>query len=335
MNIVVSKSLNVLALGTATLIALAASESSVRAQLLVNENFGGYTNGTSSILAGENGGSGWGSAWTDKNNLSGISSTALGYTDGSGNVLNTSANSTFAEQTLTAITTTGSSSSSGERILSTGNTLGTLAAANGAVPGTVWMSYLWQDLNNGGAGGSYRQASLMFLKGATTAAASGTEYLDLGVGNITNSTYANPNFALWGANGNVGTTLPSTATLQSSVLANSGNTLFVLVQMTLDATTASDTINVWLDPTLTQGTPSGAANITYSGQDLTSINGFRLQSGGLNANFGTVGGQQEMGQLLIGDTAADVEPIVVPEPATLSLAALGGLSLLAFRRRKS
>jgi hypothetical protein len=65
---------------------------------------------------------------------------------------------------------------------------------------------------------------------------------------------------------------------------------------------------------------------------MSAINAIRIQSGGLNATYGTVGGAQQVDEFNIGYSPSDVE--VVPEPATLALASLGGLALLALRRKQ-
>jgi hypothetical protein len=187
------------------------------------------------------------------------------------------------------------------------------------------MSYLWQGNNTGGQGtgnNSYRQASLMLMAGATTAGG-GTEYLDLGMPNINNGS-VNPNFSLW--DGNViagGTTLSSTAPLQSTVAANTGSTLFVLVQMTIDnSTTTADTINVWLNPPLGVGVGSlGTPNLTFSGQDLSAINAIRFQSSAVNSTY-NVGGQQTVDEFRLGNSLASVTPVVLISNTPPVLAAI-------------
>jgi hypothetical protein len=182
---------------------------------------------------------------------------------------------------------------------------------------------------------------MMFLKGASTTSTSpgGTEYMDVGMPNISsaNVSTVNPNISLWSSAGNAGQTLSSTAPLQSTVAANSSATDFILIEMTGTATAwgasgNAETMNVWINPILTGTTPGGAPDITYSLQDLSVINAIRIQGGGFNATYGTLPGEETVDEINFGDTAADVEP--VPEPASMTLAALGGLALLALRRKQ-
>jgi hypothetical protein len=311
------------------------SHVSANAQVIASEGFN-YNAGTAVITAEGTGGTGWANPWNSKSDTTQtvVSATSLSYTDGSGNTLATSGGSLISA-------TANSTTAQPEREL-TSTTFGALAAANPATgaAGTLWMSYLWQGLNTTGSGsGLYRQASLMFLQGATSAAGSGSERLDIGMPNISavNQATVLPNLSLWSSGGLAGQTLSSTAPLQSTVAANNGSTTFVLIEMTMDnVATTADTINIWFNPTLTGATPVGAANLTYSLADLSGLNGIRLQSGSLSAADGTVGGQQQVDEINFGDTAADVEPLQVantPEPGTIALAAIGGLAILGLRRK--
>jgi hypothetical protein len=201
------------------------------------------------------------------------------------------------------------------------------------------MSYLWLGGNTSSSGSLFRQATMMFLKGASTSSTtpSGTEYMDVGMPNISaaNVGTVNPNISLWSSSGNAGQILSSTAPLQSSVAANNGVTDFILIEMTGTATAwgaagNSETMNVWINPIL--GGTLGTPNISYSGQDLSGINAIRIQGGGYNVTYGALPGEEAVDEINFGDTMADVEP--VPEPASMALAALGGLALLALRRRQ-
>ncbi len=321
----------VLSLGT-----LLVANVSANAQVIASEGFN-YNAGTAVIATEGTGGTGWANPWNSKSDTTQtvVSASSLSYTDGSGNTLATSGGSLIA-------TTANATASQPEREL-TSTTFGALAAANPAAgaAGTLWMSYLWQGLNTTGSGsGIYRQASMMFLQGATSAVGSGSERLDIGMPNISaaNSATVNPNLSLWASGGLAGQTASSTAPVQSTVAANNGATTFVLIEMTMDnLTTTADTMSIWFNPTLTGATPVGAANLTYSLADLSGLNGIRLQSGNLNTTFGTVGGQQQADEINFGDTAADVEPLAVvntPEPGTVALAAIGGLAMLGLRRKR-
>jgi hypothetical protein len=322
------KSLNIV---TLTLGASLAAVIPAHAQLIASDGFN-YTPGSGVLATEGTGGTGWSGSWTDKGNLTTIASGSLSYTDGSGNTLATSGNSVIEESST-------SSSTEPERVLP--STFGTLATANTADPDTIWVSYLWQGLNTTGSGaGLYRQSTVMFLQGATASAGSGKEFLDVGMPNIAAGSTVNPDISLFAANGitSPGPTVPSsTAPLDSGVAGNNGLTDFVLVEVTGSFVAGTgDTVNVWIDPTLTGSTPTGAPQLTYSGQDMSAVNAIRFQSGGINATYGSVSGEEQVDELNIGDTPADVEPIVAaPEPAGISLAVVGGLAALGFTRKRS
>jgi len=309
------KTLNILAL---TFGASLAATLSGQAQLLVSEGFD-YAAGNGVLAAEGTGGTGWAASWTDKNNLSTSSASSLSYTDGSGNTLSTSGGS------LIAIATTTSQTTEPQRQLA--STFGAMATANTAQPDTLWMSYLWQGLNTSSTGSLFRQASVMLLQGTK-------EYLDIGMPNISSGTVGtvNPDISLWAANGIAVSPPTSTAPLDSGVAANNGATDFVLIEMTGTWVAGSaDTINVWINPALTGATPVGSPQLTYSGQDLSGINYLRIQASAINSTYGAAGGEEQVDEINIGDTALDVEP--VPEPASLTLVALGG-ALLIWRRKQ-
>jgi hypothetical protein len=284
------------------------------AGLFLYEGFN-YTN---TINLTNNGGAGWGYPWTDKGSLTVINTNSLSYTDANGNVLSTSGGGITDSNTSSTVTL------EPERLLgnATTVTLGTLAATNS---NTLWISYLWQGNNTGGQGtgnNSYRQATLMLMSAATTAGG-GTERLDLGMPNISNGSIS-PNFSLWDANVIAGgTTLSSTAPLQSTVAANTGSVLFVLIQMTIDnSTTTADTINVWLNPPLGVGVGSlGTPNLTFSGQDLSAVNAIRFQSSAVNSTY-NVGGQQTVDEFRLGTSLASVTPTVLISNTPPVLAAI-------------
>jgi len=332
-NTLMKKSLTLLSLTAGAALAAAIP---ARAQIVASEGFN-YSAGTQVLGLGA-AGNGWANVWADKNALDTVVSGSLSYSDGS-HILATSGNSLQSNGAASP----GSASSEPERTLS--STIGATALANTAMPNTVWMSYLWQGGNTSANGSLFRQASVMFLKGASTTSTSpgGTEYMDIGMPNImaTNVSTVNPNISLWTSSGIAGQTLTSLAPLQSATAANNGATDFILIEMTGTATAwgaagNSETVNVWIDPTLTQSTPTGSPSISYSGQDLSTINALRFQSGGYNATYGTLPGEETVDEINIGDTPADVEPLLspVPEPASISLAALGGLTVLALKRKR-
>ena len=315
---------------TASVLALGLFSQTANAQLQGYESFS-YTSGTT--LTGISPGSGlFPNNWTTKTpgTTSAVGSSGLGYTDGSGNTLSTTGNSGVS---------VGSSATDNPQLVF-GSTLGVASGATAtAGSGTIWISYLWQGLNTSAAGSLFRQATFGLYSGMTTSSGSGNEYLDIGMPNIQSSTVGtvNPNISLWyGGKGLAGQTSSSTApAINSSAAANGGNTLMIVLQLQMDnSTTTADTLNMWINPTLGGAGPTGT-EYTYSLQDLTSINGIRMASGNTNATFGLQPGMQQYDEFRVGDTFADVSPIVTPEPTVMALAGLGGATLLAFRRRRA
>jgi len=316
---------------TLTVGAIAAVSLSANAQLIAYEGFG-YAPGINVIPAEGTGGSGWAAPWNSKSesatsSLSEVSASSLSY----------GAYATVGGSLISG--TTNSTTAQPERAVAlTPSNFGTLAAANPNTAGELWVSYLWKGLNTTGSGsGLYRQSIMMFITGATTATGSGSERLDIGMPNISaaNQGTVNPNISLWAAGGITGGngTLTSTTPLQSSVAANDGSTTFVLVKFTLDAlTTTPDAVSIWLNPALTLSTPIGTPDLTWTTQDMSGINGLRIQSGNLNATFGNTGGQQQVDEIKIGYSVLSVE--TVPEPTSLALLGLGSLAFIQRLRRK-
>ena len=343
------KSLKVLGLtlGVSLTAALTAS-----AQLNATEGFD-YATGAGIATMGVpgSGASGWqtmattvnaaGGYWnskSDPNPATEISGTSLGYTDGSGNVLNTSGGSLISQ-------TTTSTTSQPEIMLGSGATFGSLGAGNTVQANTLWVSYLWKGLNTSANGSTFRQATMMFVTGMTsTGLGSGSERLDVGMPNIyaSNMGTVNPLVSLWTAGGISGGngTLSSLAPLQSSVAANNGQTAFILMEFSLDNTaTTADSVSVWINPTLGVYTPAGLGtpSLTWGSQDMSAINGLRLSGQSFNASA-NAGGQEQADEINIGYTAQDVESFTagsVPEPATVTLATLGALGLFGLIRKRS
>ncbi len=329
------------AAATASLVVITALETvqSAHAQLVANDGFS-YTSGSS--FAGGSGGTGWAGTWTTGGTsaLGTNTASSLSYTDGGGNMLQTSGGGASVIGINTTTVNPG-------RVLS--STFGTMAANNTAATGTLWMSFLWQGLNTSTAGSLFRQASLGFYSGSTvTASPNGQEKLDFGMPNIQVATGV-PNFSVWGANFVAGASITPGATigsatpaislpLQASVAANAGNTTFVTMEMIIDATTGADTLYLWLNPNLSSAPSIGSADLTITGiQDLTSINSIRLTGNNINAADGPLSGQQLVDEIRIGDTYADIAPFTVgsvPEPSPMALCAIGGFLLMPLLRRR-
>jgi hypothetical protein len=318
-KIIMQKHLNILALTAGLSLAAALS---VQAQTIAYEGFN-YPDG---MVAGLSGGdsTGWGGAWTTgsagfkigTNVSSGLSYGGLAV-DGGAMQVGTPQNSGGNGGVTTAQPT---------RILS--NTLGNLCAANG---GALWLSFLFYNpiypTNPTGTSIYYRQSNIGFFSGASISAG-GSEKADLGMAN--GSATVGTVWSAWGG------TIAGATPNQSAVSAFSASVQFVLVKLVVDATTATDSYYAWINPSDSifgdnGNTPStGTATVSSVGAaDLTSVNGFRFQAG--NYNGSGTNAFYTVDEVRVGNSFADVTP--VPEPVTFALAGLGGLMLLALRRR--
>jgi hypothetical protein len=158
---------------------------------------------------------------------------------------------------------------------------GTLSSLAGG-SGTIWISLLYQNwsVSNGGLSG-FREAKLALFSGATanangSASANGAERLDVGSPN-TYAVGASDNLSLF-----AGTTFVSSG-IATPRGANPANTIFIVLRLDFDATTATDTAYAWFNPSLASEPSTGSATV-FTAADLTSINALRLQAGGQN-NF--------------------------------------------------
>ncbi|HOX01200.1 MAG TPA: PEP-CTERM sorting domain-containing protein [Candidatus Paceibacterota bacterium] len=283
---------------------LAATPSAFSA-LIVYEGFD-YDAG--SQLFGLNGGAGWATPWSATaaalaTNVSvGLSYGALATTGG-GVVMGNPSEST---------TTTASS----QRLLP--DTMGNLAAADA---GTLWLSFLSQNwrTETGGLPG-FREAKLSLFSGATTNASgnanvNGSEKMNIGTPN-TYAAGASDALSLYGGGAYVASSL---ATPRG---ADPDNTVFVVVRLDVDNTTATDTAYAWFNPSLASEPMVGTA-ISFASADLSAVNALRLQAGNLNSS-GT-NAVFEADEIRLGYTFADVS--VVPEPSVLWLFGFGLLAL--------
>lgn len=123
---------------------------------------------------------------------------------------------------------------------------------------------------------------------------------------------------------NAGATgVAKTAAATSGVTASSVN--LYIVKFDLSATAASDTVTVWVNPTLGAGDPS-SGGITLTSQDITFD---RLSLSDYSAGAAT------WDEIRFGTTFADVTTSAIPEPATYA-AVVGAatLGLVIIRRRR-
>jgi hypothetical protein len=274
----------------------------------------------SNNINGLNGGTGFQNAWGIPNasgNPWGQIVAGLNYTDASGHALVTSGNAL-------QVGTNGNfaSASTPQRIftnISSAANLGLLAAGNS---GVIWMSFLYQREGDPNGAPFFRQSNLGLFQGTS-------EKLDVGGPNT--SATVNNNLSLWstGTGGH-----PGTAPLQSSTSVFSSGAQFIVLELTVDTTTANDGVSVWFNPTDLSNL--GAPTLTSTAEvDLSGVNDLRFQAGGSNAN-----GTNALflaDELRIGYTAGDVTPFVstVPEPTSIAFATVAGISLYVWRRRRS
>jgi hypothetical protein len=176
-------------------------------------------------------------------------------------------------------------------------------AVTSSTVGTLYLSFLFQsgqeyggtayqmlDLYNGGTADNQRT----FTAGLTQNGGNSGSVYDFGV----NEAYSN-----------------------LGVAADTAVHLFV-VGFNLSATAASDTVTVWLDPTLGAGAPGGGS--TVSGQNIAFDRLSLSDYSGNSANWGNI---------RFGTTFDAVTIPPVPEPSTLALLGLGGLAVLLRRKQ--
>jgi hypothetical protein len=291
---------------------------SANAQLIA---YDGFDYGNNVWLGNTNaGGFGWGSAWySGGQNMATNYSTGLGYTDG-----------TYTLQTSGGSAILGSSApQTGTQQLQRNLT----SAFTNRAAGSVWISFLYQNLTTDNAGrNGYRQAQMMLTRGATTnangtALANGTETVDVGSGNTYTGGVPSDRMSLWGASP-VGQAFAQQSSL--AVPRGSGNNpVFIVMRIDVDGTAAADTVYAWFNPLL-GSTPGTGSAISTNVWFLEQLNGIRFAAGAGNAS-GT-NAFYAFDEIRVGYTFADVAP--VPEPAIFGLAAVGGLMFLALRRKR-
>jgi len=197
--------------------------------------------------------------------------------------------------------------------------VGTASTVNAYVPlgspvtGTVYMSFLAQCTAIPGTTGYY----LAGLLPSTTTTAGGrtTDPLALYVKGPSAGQYQIGIGTFGGG---------STVYDPSATGLSPGSTVNLIV---VSYNLITELASMWFNPT-SLGGAAPAADITDQGVGATFANIDSAYLKDLNT-YGT----WNIDDLRIGGTWADVTPTPAPEPSTLVLAALGGLSLLSFRRR--
>ena len=269
------------------------------AQLLSSESFSGYTTGTllrnsapSPTVAGYTGN--WTAVdWGDAGPgviAGSLSYGGVGYSAGTGNHVGVAADAAGIAQATSGRVSRALDSST----TVTSSTVGTLYFSFLFQSGQEHGSTVYQvlSLHTGASGDPTPRA---FVCGLTSnGGQSGNQY-DFGI---------NENYYNFG------------------VSADANVHLFV-AEFNFSATANSDSVTVWLDPTLGAGNPTGgvtvsAQNLTFDNLDLSDYSGNSANWG--NIRFGTT-----------FDSVTTIAP--VPEPSSLALCGLGISALLFFRRK--
>jgi hypothetical protein len=315
---------HVITFGLSVVVTLAAALSA-SAQLIAYEGFN-YTPDTmwANSGSGLSGGTGWGGiTWSAtatavaSNTTAGLSYGGL-TTSGGGVVLG------YPQGWPAA----GGQTATKSRVLP--NTLTNYFSGSG---GTIWVSFLYQNWQTTGAINEQRQANFGLYLGASTnasgvSAVNGNERVDVGSVNTYAAGVGGDYMSLWGQN------VPIGANTQQSSLAtprgSSTDPVFVVLELVFNNTTAADTVYAWFNPTIGGLDPSTATALSTNVMDFSGANAIRFNGGNQNAT-GT-NAVFMVDELRIGYSFSDVAP--VPEPMTFALAGLGGLALLALRRRK-
>lgn len=216
--------------------------------------------------------------------ISDDSGTSLGYTDGSGNVLDTvagsSAGSSFA---------------------------GSLVLSSGLNSGTIYASFIAAQR---GAGEVFR---FDFIDATTTGGSVQSQFAQAGGANV-NLAYASNGTFFASGNGTIGGV--------NTMIGTPVGSNFYVMAFDLDA----GTMSAWYNPDLAA---PGGADATYSNIGLSTVTLDRLQ-----LVFASAPNNFRFDEVRVGTSFAEVTPFTpIPEPTSAAML-LGGMGLLALRRRR-
>ncbi|MFO1486865.1 MAG: PEP-CTERM sorting domain-containing protein [Verrucomicrobiota bacterium] len=315
------------------------------ANLLFYEGFDYTANQT---YIGQNGGSGFSTAWQANSTANGnamVLSGSLTYTDQNGHALVTAGNRGMSTGDGTASgSNTGGTTGNGQvvrQISVAGNPGGVALGSNGVA--TTWISLMAQrtDLPFVSSGGAYlhgRAGSLQLFSGVNATGGAGSENLSVGrasqnsettIGSLPDDTWSI--FNAGNANGQKASNL--------SFL----DPAFILIRIdhvgTVSTTAGNaDTAYVWYNlPDLSVEPSIGTADTTISSSEFAStrdyaISALRIFGGSRNTTVGY--GQIDVDEIRGGTTFTDVSPFTssVPEPATGMILGFGILGMLLRKR---
>lgn len=313
------------------LTALLVIHASAKAAIIAYEGFD-YPAGTT--ITNQNGGLGWGSAWSAISISVPATNRPGSLTYANGNAMMVTGNHLlvgYADGNDPAWPAVGGNTVAAQRQLVNTQSLG---AVVGGAGGTIWLSFLCQNYNTeiGEGHTGFRETKLLLLSGATTntngiANVAGSERLNIGVPN-TYVTGASDTYSLY-AGGNYVSS--GVTTVRGAQYLGTAATM-LLVRIDLDGTTANDTASLWVNPVLGPNESTlGTAQAVYTDVNLDWINGFRFQAG--NANLYGTNSTWSVDEFRIGTDFNDISPVPEPSVTVLLGVALSGL-WRSIRRRK-
>lgn len=292
---------SVRSLGAATLLAAALPAS---AQLIAYEGFD-YAAGTDNI-PGLNGGTGFAAAWGTGAGTESVLASSMAYTDGLGNILQTTGGSGYFTGTPAATSMSRS-----------------LSAARGDGT-TTWISFVAQRFGPD----AYWAASVQFRSGDTGGTTEKITVGEISENNATLGADAANNW--WGLFNQAGAGGSAANTADGYLVTN---LTFVLLRVD-NGVGATDSVRMWLNPNLNVAPDDLSASVTLSGLDLTFD---RIRIFSRNGGSGFANAELGVDELRLGETFADVSAFTaVPEPSTYA-ALLGAATLgfVAYRRRRA